>query len=179
MSVWQASDVTTWEQALVSDGGRKSEVAWVQGTAPDVGQRALWLTWHDDAIVVVTGGNEQPDPGFVDGATTTVVIRSKDKEVRLMTIEVLVQELAVDSDAWQTTAEALHAKRLNSVDGDETTKRWRTTSQLWRLSPTGKTFETPGAMSNNSHRTAPVATPATTDSPPPLMVGRKVRRRPL
>jgi len=179
MSVWQARTVTTWEQALLSDGGRKSEVAWVQLTAPQVGQQPIWLIWQDDAMTVVTGGDEQPDPGFVDGGTSVVVIRSKDKEVRLMTIEVLVHELTVHSDDWQAAAEALHAKRLNSVDGEDTTTRWRTTSRLWRLTPTGKTSEMPGAMSSDSHRAAPVATSATTDSPPPLMVGRKVRRRPL
>ncbi len=169
--------MTAWEQALVAEAARKGSIGWVDVGDPARAARALWLIWHDDAIVVVTGGGEQPDPGLTPDTEATLVLRSKETQSRVVAVEVRVTELTNDSAAWSSAAEALHAKRLNSVDGETTIDRWRESSRIWRLSPTGSVVEAPGSMDPGSHRAVPVVTSATTEGPTPLMIGRRPRRR--
>jgi hypothetical protein len=179
MSVWEARQVTAWEQALVAEAARKGSIGWVDVRDPGRAPRALWLVWHDDAVVVVTGGGEQPDPGLSHDAEATLILRSKETQSRVVAVEVRVTELTPDSEAWTSAAEALHAKRLNSVNGETTVDRWRGSSRIWRLSPTGVVVEAPGSMHGGPHRAVPVVTSATTEGPTPLMIGRRPRRRPL
>jgi len=171
--------VTAWEQALVAEAARKGSIGWVDVHHPDRPARALWLIWHDDAIVVVTGGEEQPDPGLAHDTEATLVLRSKETQARVIAVDVRVTELTSDSDAWRSAAQALHVKRLNSIDGEGTIERWRETSRIWRLSPTGTVVEAPGSMDSGSHRAVPATTSATTEGTTPLMIGRRPRRRPL
>ncbi|MFZ0323920.1 MAG: hypothetical protein WAN48_07295 [Actinomycetes bacterium] len=170
--------MAAFEQALVAEAVRKGDLGWIDVAGASHSQ-AVWLAWHDDAIHLVTGGDEQRDPGLVDGATATVIVRSKDKWVRLVAAEVSVRRVDPGTAGWDSAAQALSAKRLNSVDGDATVDRWSRSSSIWRLVLTGSVFETPDAMGSDSHRATPPPTTATTKSPLPLVIGPRGRRRRL
>ena len=167
--------MTTLDAALFVEAVRKSEVGWLR--VADAREQPVWWVWHDDALVMVTGGQEQPDPGLVDGGTVVVIARSKDKGARLVSATCRVASLPTGSDDYQAMATALHGKRLNSPDGGAAVDRWRRESVLWRLSPDGDVVEAPGAMSADSHRREPTPTSATTRGKAPLVIGRRARRR--
>lgn len=161
--------------ALVAEAAKKSDLLWV-GPRDEV-PRPLWHIWYGDAVLVVTGGLEQPDPGLEHGSTVTLLLRSKDKGTRLLTVPAAVQRVTADSAEWEELAAALHAKRLNSPDGDAAIDRWRRESAVWRLVPTGDLVEGPDAMSDSSHRAEPLPTPATTSTRRPFHLGRATHLR--
>ena len=162
-------------QALIAEIAAKADLVWVQ--VGDHPAQALWHIWHDGAVTVVTGGREQPDPGFVAGQTVQLILRSKDKLTRVLTISADVVRIEPDSAEWDDVSKALHPKRLNASDGEEQPRRWARESAIWQLRPTGLPSETPGAMNDASDRAVPRATPATTDDWRPFHAGKATRRR--
>lgn len=164
--------------ALIAELAGKSDLVWV--TVDGQPPRPLWNVWHDDAIAVVTGGIEQPDPGLAPGGSVEVILRSRDNWARQVTVKAAVERLEPGTDAWGAAASALHPKRLNPPDGEAQPQRWALESTLWLLRPTSEVAEQPGAMSDDSHRAEPVATEATTLTRKPFHAGRATRkRRPL
>ena len=163
------------ERALLAEVANKADLVWVQ--LPGKPSRGMWHVWHNDAVLLVTGGLEQPDPGLVDGGTVLVILRSKDKATRVLTVSAVARELNTTSDDWSEAAKALHPKRLNPVDGEAQPDRWRSESVLWELRPSWSTEEGPGRMSADSHRAEPVPTPATTSMRRPFHVGKATKRR--
>lgn len=162
-------------QALTAEAAKKSDLLWVE--VSDVTPRAMWHVWHQGAVLVVTGGLEQPDPGLRDGGSARLVLRSRDKGSRLLSLDATVQQVDAADPDWDELAAALHGKRLNSPDGDAAIDRWRTGSQLWRLTPTGTASESPGAMSDSSHRAEPPDTPATSRTRQPFHLGKATHVR--
>jgi hypothetical protein len=160
---------------LVVEAGKKSDLAWVG--PPGGRQICLWCEWHDDALLLVTGGGEQPDPGLADAATAVVTLRSKDKGVRLVTFEAGVNRLAPRTPHWESAAAVLKEGRLNAPDAPAVLDRWADTSSLWELRPTGRVLESPGDMPADSQRAEPAPTSATTAGKPPLMIGRTPGRK--
>ena len=161
--------------ALTAEAAKKSDLLWV--SVSDRPARAVWHVWHDGSVLLVTGGLEQPDPGLADGSTVTLLLRSRDKGARLLTIEARVEQADPAAGSWDELAAALHAKRLNSPDGDAAVDRWRSGSTIWRLTPTGTVVEAPGSMSDSSHRAEAVPTSATSSARQPLHLGRATRVR--
>ena len=161
--------------AIVAETARKAPLAWVG--PPGNRQQAVWCTWHDEALLVLTGGSEQPNPGLTDGGSADVTLRSKDKGVRVTTFRVDVRRLPPEEPEWADATALLKESRLNAVDAATATQRWAAECDVWRLAPTGELVEQPGAMSDSSHRAAPEPTPAATAGDPPLMVGRAPGRR--
>ena len=98
--MWQARAVTGSElsQALIAEAAKKSDLLWLDTGAPPA--RPLWHVWRDEAVWVVTGGLEQPDPGLVDGATVRLILRSRDKWSRLLSVDATVSRIDPSSDAW-------------------------------------------------------------------------------
>jgi hypothetical protein len=175
--MWQARAVTGSElsQALIAEAAKKSDLLWLDtGTPP---ARPLWHVWRDDAVWVVTGGLEQPDPGLVDGAAVRLILRSRDKWSRLLSVDATVSRIDPSSDAWDEAASALHAKRLNSPDGDAALDRWRQESSVWRLTPGAELVEGPGTMSDQTHRAEVPETSAVSSTRRPFHFGRATRTR--
>jgi hypothetical protein len=174
--VWQARHVTDdLTAALVAEAAKKSDLLWVQLDTPPA--RPLWNIWIDDSVLLVTGGLEQPDPGLVDGGVARVTWRSKDKGSRLLSLDASVTRVDPDSDGYAEAASALHAKRLNSPDGDAALERWRAESTIWRLTPGNEVAEGPGSMSDGTHRAEVPASPAASSTWRPFHLGRATRTR--
>jgi hypothetical protein len=165
--------------ALVEEGAKKSALLWL-AAAPEGRAYAAWHVWVDGAVLVVSGGLEQPMPvldQLGDDRRILVTLRSKDTWGRLVTWVGHAQTVAPDDEAWQAAATELHAKRLNSPDGEAQTERWRRESVITRIVPTGELLESPTHMPSGSQRAEPPASPATTRGRLPFTIGRPARRR--
>jgi len=162
-------------QAFIAELASKSDLVWVQGD--DVPARPVWSVWHDDAVTIVTGGVEQPNPGLTDGGTATLILRSKENRARQVATRSNVRQLKPGSDEWLAAVKALHPKRLNAPDGEKQPERWARESAIWVLRPTGEPIEGPGQQSDGSHRAEPVATDATTLTHHPFHAGRATKKR--
>jgi hypothetical protein len=166
-------------QALVEEAGKKSAMLWL-AAAPEGRAYAAWHVWVDGGALVVSGGLEQPMPVLdqlgVD-RRIVVTLRSKDTWGRLVTWVGRAETIDPDDDAWQSAATELHAKRLNSPDGEAQPERWRRESVITRIVPTGELLESPAHMSSGSRRAEPPGSPATTRGRLPFTIGRRARRR--
>ncbi|MFC5908444.1 hypothetical protein [Streptacidiphilus monticola] len=169
------------DHALIEEAAKKSALLWVRAEAggPD---RALWHAWHEGAVNVVVGGDEQPAPAELgSGAVVRITLRSKDKWGRLVAFPARVEELAPRTEAWQAAAEELKAKRLNSPDFEGVLDRWAASSTVLRLVPSGPSVENPERFPADAHLATPVPTSATTRNPQPAglpkLLLRKLRKR--
>ncbi|WP_129840693.1 hypothetical protein [Streptomyces sp. RFCAC02] len=165
------------DRALVEEAARKSALVWVRGPA-DAPARALWHVWHDGAVWIVGGPDEQPldGLGLAAGARATVTCRSKDKGGRLVVWPAEVTEPEPGGDAWSAAVAELAGKRLNGRDSaDATAARWRTSCRVLRLAPAGAPEQRPGAMPDGPQAAPPRPSPALTRTPVPS--GLPVRRR--
>jgi hypothetical protein len=165
--------------ALIEEAAKKSALLWL---AAEPGGRAYaaWHVWVDGAVLVVSGGLEQPMPvlDLLDADRRIIVtLRSKDTWGRLVTWVGRAENIAPDDDAWAAAAVELHAKRLNSPDGEAAPERWRRESVITRIVPTGELLESPTHMPSGSRRAEPPDSPATTRGRLPFTVGRRARRR--
>lgn len=155
---------------LIEEAMRKTGIVWV--AAP--GERAwpAWFHWHDGAAYLVTGDGEQPLPALTAGGTAEVVVPSKDTGARLIGWLATVAEVPPGGELWQQVVPAMHAKRLNPLDGDLQPQRWARECVLLRLEPTGEVLDQP----RGSGAAAPPPTPATTSGPLPYVLGRRRKR---
>jgi hypothetical protein len=169
------SQAASFARQLVVEAGKKSDLAWVG--PPGGRQICLWCEWHEDAVLLVTGGAEQPDPGLADAGTAIVTLRSKDKGVRVVTFEAQVTLLRPRSPQWDAAAVVLKEGRLSAPDAPAVLDRWADCCALWQLRPTGQVLESPGDMPAHSQRAEPAPTSATTAGRPPLMIGRTPGRK--
>ena len=160
---------------FIAELAGKSDLVWVQ--VGDEQARPVWSVWHDEAVAIVTGGLEQPDPGLTDGGTATLILRSKENRARQLATTSNVLQLTPGSDEWVAAAKALHPKRLNAPDGEEQPERWARESVIWLLRPNGEPAEGPGRQSDASHRAEPMATDATTLTRRPFHAGRATKKR--
>jgi len=153
----------------------KSDLVWVEpdGRPP----RPVWSVWHDSAVAVVTGGLEQPDPGFADGSEVTVVARSKENRAKQVSVRATVEQLVSGSEAWDAAVGALHPKRLNAPDGEQQPQRWAEESTVWLLHPAPGPIEQPGSYADDPQRAEPLPTPATTLTRRPFHAGRATTKR--
>jgi hypothetical protein len=168
------------DKALIGEAMKKSGLIWVTSPVSSAG-RAFWHVWLDDTAYVLTGPEEQPDPGWPNGVRESVVVRSKDNSHRLLTFDVLVSEVRPDDDDWEAASSALAAGRLNLRDADGAPTRWAAGGAvLYRLRLAGRIAEGPGRYSAESHRAAPVPSTATTQGDKPWVLHKRGHRgRPL
>ena len=173
---WQARNVTDLlALALVAELGKKTGVSWVRYTDRP---HAVWHVWADDALCLVSGGDEQPLPDLEDGARVEVVMRSKDSGGRLLTWVGTASVVHPGSEHWEPVTTALVAGRLNLADLATAADGWARTSVVRRIVPTGELVEEPGRLSDDAHRAVPVPTPAITRGRLPRVLHRRVKRRP-
>jgi hypothetical protein len=170
-------DPVRLDAALVEEAARKSSLLWL--TLPELAQpRAAWHVWVDGAVAVVHEGDEQTLPGLRDLSTVEISLRSKDKGSLLVRVPARVVALTPGEERFDAAVAALHAARQSAPDGEAQPARWAAMSLVTRLEPAGPSTERPGAYDDASLRAEPVATPATTRSRLPFVLGRRARRRP-
>ncbi|TYB56751.1 hypothetical protein FXF51_42295 [Nonomuraea sp. PA05] len=119
------SDNTT----VIQEGAKKSGILWLTLDRP----RLAWHAWHDGAIYLVTGGEEQALPGLDGLDRVRVTLRSKDNGARLVEFEAAVS--VVDQAAAADVVAVLAKERLNARDSEHLTERWARESTVWRLTP--------------------------------------------
>ncbi len=161
------------DEALLDEAMKKSGVIWVTTPAEPRG-RGFWYVWLERTAYVLTGPGEQPDPGWADGAAVTVIARSKDTTERLVTFAASASRLTPDAADWDAASVALAAGRLNLAAADSAPARWASGSAvLYRLRPIGSLVERPGHYSSESHRAAPLPSPATTQGKKPWILHKR------
>ena len=127
-------------EALVAELARKTGLCWLRHDGRD---HAVWHVWHDEALCLVAGGEEQPLPDIPDGAVVEVVMHSLDTGGRVLTWVGLVSVVLPEEEAWPGTTAALVAGRLNLRDPATAAERWAAGSVVRRITPTGE-FSRPG-----------------------------------
>lgn len=115
--------------AAIQEGAKKSGICWLDLDRP----RLAWHAWHDGALYVVTGGQEQDLPGLAALDSVRVTLRSKDNGARLVEFEAAVT--VVDQPAAPDAIAALAKERLNARDSEHLTERWAESSTVVRLTP--------------------------------------------
>lgn len=118
---------------LIEEGAKKSNVLWISLGGRD---RLAWHVWHDGAIYVVTGGEEQALPGLVDASRVRVALRSKDNGAELIRFDAEVEVVGQSSPEASGALAALAKERLNAVDAPGLAARWASASSVVRLTPT-------------------------------------------
>ncbi|MFV0457944.1 MAG: hypothetical protein ACK5MT_04115 [Actinomycetales bacterium] len=140
----------------------KAGLVWVR-SAPGQAWAPVWFVWHDEAIHVVTGGGEQPDPFAALPALIEVRLPSKDSGAAVIDAGLHAHVLPPGTAAWTEAATALAQARLNSHLSDPP-ETWATDSRLIRLDVPGSQ---PSATSEPVRATGPDASlpsPVTVDT---------------
>ena len=116
--------------SLIEEGAKKSSVLWISLAGRDL---LAWHVWHDGAVYVVTGGEEQSLPGLAEASRVRVTLRSKDNGARLISFDAEVE--VVDQASSPVVVAALAKDRLNATDSSTLPSRWSSTSTIVRLAP--------------------------------------------
>ncbi len=168
--------------ALIAELSKKTGVSWLRYGPPSADgappSHAVWHLWHDDALYVLSGGEEQPLPGIEEVDRVEVTMRSKENGGRLVTWVGQRTVVRPGDELWEPVTTALVADRLNLDDLATAADGWAGGSVVSRIVPTGETVESPGSLSDDAHLAAPRPTPATTRGALPRILHRRVRRRP-
>lgn len=182
--VWQARLVTeAFTTALIAELGKKTGVCWLRYDTPDEpeGQgrpRPAWHVWHDDALLVVAGGAEQPLPDLEDAARVEVTMRSKENGGRLVTWVGVPSVIRPGDDRWDEASAALVADRLNLEDLGTAADDWAARSVVVRIEPTAEVVEDPATLDDGPLTAPPPSSPATTRGALPRVLHRRKRGRP-
>jgi hypothetical protein len=118
---------------LVAEATRRSGVVWVSadGTSP----RLVWHLWHDDALYLVGGGDEQELPPLEDRAVVVVRSRASQSD-RVVEWSADVEPVLPGTPRWDEVVPRLAAERLNTPAPDDLPARWATgSSYVLRLAP--------------------------------------------
>ena len=117
---------------LVAEATRRSGVVWV--SADGASPRLVWHLWHDDAMYVVGGGDEQELPPLEDRAV--VVVRSKASQSdRVVEWAADVTPVLPGTPLWDEVVPRLAVERLNAPSADDLPARWAASSTVLRLAP--------------------------------------------
>jgi hypothetical protein len=166
--------------ALIAELGKKTSVCWLRysvwGDPPT--DHTVWHVWHDDALLLVSEGMEQPLPFIGEAEWVEVTMRSKDNGGRLVTWVGTPTRILPTSEAWEASVAALASARLSIPSLSQTPKLWATSSVVTRIEPNGEVLEAPGSLSDESHAGAPRPTRAITRGALPRVLHRRKRRRP-
>ncbi|MFI9526418.1 MULTISPECIES: hypothetical protein [Micromonospora] len=116
---------------------KKAAVAWVN--VPGGPAYAVWCLPLEGALFVVSGPGEQRAPGLADADRAEVTLRG-DHGGRIVTWPARVTRVRPGTDAWETAAPLVAAKRLNAPGPTaDLVARWAAEGcALSRLSPEGE-----------------------------------------
>lgn len=159
---------------LVAAACAKAGLVWV--VAAGGPPQAVWHVWHDDAVLLVVGGGEQPDPVPAGLDTVQVRVPSKDNRALLVTFPASVARIGPDDADWEPAVFRLRAGRLNAPDTATLAERWALTSSVLRLRPVDVAAG-PGDHGEGSGAVRLLRSPATTVTWHPFHVGGRTRRR--
>ena len=165
--------------ALVAELGKKTSVCWLryaEGYAAPT-EHAAWHVWHDDALLLVSGGDEQPLPGISDAEEVAVTMRSKENGGRLVTWAGAPVRIMPGTEAWAPAAAALASARISIPSLSQTPVEWARSSVITRIEP-ASVLEAPGSLPDSSHAAAPRPTTAITRGALPRILHRRKTRRP-
>ena len=133
---WQAGGVAG-PDPLVEHATRRSGLVWVALDGDPV-EHPVWHVWAGGALLLVTGGAEQPLPGARGAERAVVAVRSFDRQGDLLVRWTAdVEHVAPGTPRWQEVVPALHESRLNAPDGERQPERWARESLVLRLVPDG------------------------------------------
>jgi hypothetical protein len=170
--------VDAFDAALVAELAKKSWLCWI-GYGDPTHAYPVWHSSVDDAICVVSGGDEQPLPDIEQQTEVSVTLRTKVTRERLLTCRARVERVLPDHPSWEAITAALVTGRLNLVDPSGAPERWARDSVIVRLEPV-EVVEAPGSMPDDRAAAEPIDSPATTvGRPPPVLHRRQTRRRRL
>jgi hypothetical protein len=124
--------MTPDEAALIAEACSKSGVLWVR-TVESARRYLAWHVWHNDAVHLVYGVEEQMLP--LMSGQVEVVVPSKESHARLVTFVAQAQLLSARSPEWEAAADALSAARLNTRDPQRQRDRWASGTLITRLVP--------------------------------------------
>ena len=169
--------------ALIAELGKKTGVCWLSYATPDgppddERPRPAWHVWHDDALLVVAGGDEQPLPDLEEATRVEVTMRSKENGGRLVTWVGVPSVIRPGDDRWDDATAALVTDRLNLDDLGTAADDWAARSVVVRIEPTGEVAEDPGSLEDGPLTAPPPSTPATTRGALPRVLHRRRRGRP-
>jgi hypothetical protein len=125
--------------ALAAELARRSGTCWLR--RPGERARAAWHVWHDDALCLVSGGDEQRLPPIEDGDRVEVLMRSADTGGLALVWVGAVSVVRPGDAAWPATTAALVAGRLNLRDPAHAADHWARDSTVHRIAPTGETAQ--------------------------------------
>lgn len=117
---------------LVAEATRRSGVVWV--SADGARPRVVWHLWHDDAMYLVGGGEEQELPPLGDRAVVVVRSRASQSD-RVVEWAADVAPVLPGTPLWDEVVPRLAAERLNARSADDLPERWAAASTVLRLSP--------------------------------------------
>ena len=117
---------------LVAEATRRSGVVWVSADGTD--PRLVWHLWHDDALWLVGGGEEQELPPLE--GTAVVAVRSKAAQSgRVVEWEAAVTQVLPGTPQWDEVVPLLAAERLNASSATDLPAQWAARSTVLRLAP--------------------------------------------
>jgi len=159
---------------LVAEAIKKAGIAWISvADGPALG---LWVMPLDGALIVVCGPGEQAAPGLAEATRAAVRLRG-DNGGLIVIVEVRVERLAPESEAWTEIAPQLATKRLNaSGTADDLVARWaKTDCAVVRLTPVDEPVVAPN-LPTDAAAAPPRETPARVEVRRPVRFHR-VRKR--
>jgi hypothetical protein len=168
-------------KALVDEAMKKAGLLWI-GLAGSDQMRAYWHAWVDGKVYLLTGGAEQPDPGWSERSLVDVLVRSKDTGHRLVVFRASATLLLGTDSDWEAASTELAKKRLNLSNAEGAPARWLADRSVrcYRLTLTSEVLEGPDGYPSTSLRAEPVPSSATTRSRLPWVLHRRdSRQRPL
>lgn len=161
----------------MDEATKKSGMVWVRVPDGDGRAHGLWHLWQDGAAYILTGPDEQQLPGLNAAATAEVIVRSKDKQSRLVAWEGSVTAVEPGGEEWNAVLPNLLGKRLNLPDGEAAAQRWAQRCRLHKITPT-RVLEDPDNRATAAGVEPVAPSPARTRVPRPWHVTR-LRRRDL
>ena len=120
-------------RTLVAEATRRSGVVWVSadGTSPQL----VWHLWHDDALYLVGGGQEQELPALEDRAVVLVRSHASQSD-RVVEWQADVEPVLPGTPRWDEVVPRLAAERLNTPSAVDLPARWAAgPTQVLRLTP--------------------------------------------
>lgn len=174
--------------ALVASATDASKLLWLG--VGDAAPRPVWHVWDGAAAYVVHAhdtadgpGREQQVPGLAEASAAQVAVRG-DKGARVVTWSAQVHHLEPGTEAWDAALALMAGSRLNEPDTDGQAARWARECGIAVLTPAPgpgdgpELVEAPGSYRTDGGAATVPASPATTVTAKPYVLGRRARRRP-
>jgi hypothetical protein len=152
---------------------KKAPIVWV-GVQHREQPLAMWPVWVQGAAYLLTGDDEQPDPGLQAGSYAIITVRSKETQQRVVTWLGAIGILEPPDRDWEVATAQLVKGRLNLRDSRHAAERWATgAASIWRITPVGELVESPGDYRMDRTFAAPIPSPATTAGRLPWVLGAR------